>query len=86
MGTTANADVKSARDDIGKLRVDVLDRMCAAIGVEGPEAQAEFFGTDRSVIYRLRNGERRPSLPLAFRMATKLRTQVHVLFVDGLAQ
>lgn len=84
MRTTANADAESGTTDIGKLRVSVLDEMTAAVGVVGAEQQAEFFGIERSIIYRLRNGERRPSLPLAFRMAAKLRTQVHVLFFDGM--
>lgn len=82
MTATAYPDMESATGDVGRLRVDYCDKLAAKKDVHGAEEQAVFFKLHRSTYYRLRNGERKASLPTALRMARMLGTTVHKLFVD----
>lgn len=82
MATTGNPDTESPQGDLGRLRVDVYKRRCARKKALRVEDQAELFEVHKAHIYRLLNGERIASLPLAFHMAKKLGTKVEKLFVS----
>lgn len=86
MRMTGFSDTESPEGDVGKLRVTVCDELASKRGAVGPEKQALLFGIHRSTLYRIRNGERIASLPLALHMARKLRTKVEKLFVDEAAR
>ncbi|NUT31507.1 MAG: helix-turn-helix transcriptional regulator [Hamadaea sp.] len=83
MTTTGNPDTTSAKHDIGMLRVPMCDKLASRRGAKTVDEQARLFNCHRSVLYRIRSGECRASLPLALRMSRQLGTTVNRLFVDG---
>lgn len=63
-----------------RLRLEVYDALALTKGAKTVVAQAEMHGVHRATLFRIRNGERLPSLELAIRMATDLGTSVEALF------
>lgn len=81
MTVTPKSDTQSFRDDFdAKLRLEVYDALSATRGARTVAAQAEMHGIHRATLFRIRSGERTPSLELAMKMAADLGTTVEALF------
>lgn len=81
MQATQKSDGTSIRDDADvRLRIEVYDALAAARGATTVVAQAKLHGVHRATLFRIRSGERLPSLELAMRMAADLGTTVEALF------
>jgi hypothetical protein len=74
-GPALNGDGEPVR-----LRVNVYDALALGKGLKTVVAQARRHGVHRTTMFRLRSGERRPSLRLAMRIAADLGTDVEALF------
>lgn len=75
-----DATTRKADDLPAQLRLNVYDALAKARGIQSPTQAARVHGISRAQMYRLRKGERKPSLALALRMARDLDTTVEVLF------
>lgn len=62
-----------------RLREDLFDARCGELGAKTEEDKAELCGTERTNLYRIRNGQS-PSLELAMSMAGRLGVAVEDLF------
>ncbi len=82
MATTGNPDTGSPQGDLGRLREDVCKKLGARKKAYSAEQLANLFGIHKAHYYRLLNGERTASLPLAFHMANVLSTRIEKLFVS----
>jgi DNA-binding XRE family transcriptional regulator len=63
-----------------RLRLEVYDALAAAKGYRKVVDQAALHDVHRATMFRIRSGERLPSLELAMRMAADLGTTVEALF------
>ncbi len=79
---TGNPDTRSPQDDLGRLRRDVCEKLAARKKAYSAEQIADLIGIHKAHYYRLLNGERTASLPLAFHMGKVLGTKVEKLFVS----
>lgn len=82
MQATQKSDAETPQSDGAdiRLRLEVYDALALQKGKKTVVAQAAMHGVNRSTLFRIRNGERSPSLELAIRMATDLGTTVEALF------
>jgi DNA-binding XRE family transcriptional regulator len=84
--TTGYPDTESPEGDVGRLRVDVCKNLSAKkLGIRKDDMRvddlARLFHIHRAHFYRLCNGERIASLPLAIHMSDVLGTKVEKLFI-----
>lgn len=63
-----------------RLRVAIYDALAASKGARTVVAQAALHKIHRSTLFRLRSGERAPTLELAMQMASDLGVAVEVIF------
>jgi DNA-binding XRE family transcriptional regulator len=82
MEATQKSDASAPGSDGAdiRIRLEVYDALAQAKGAKTVVAQAEMHGVHRATLFRIRNGERLPSLELAIRMASDLGTTVEALF------
>jgi DNA-binding XRE family transcriptional regulator len=81
MTATQKSDAPALRDDFdARLRLEVYDALAATKGAPTVVAQARLHGIHRATLFRIRSGERAPSLELALKMAADLSTTVEALF------
>lgn len=80
MQPTVSGDAPSRTSDVGKLDVDLCDALAQEHGVRTVKEQAAYFGISRGYMFRLRNHEQTPSLPLGLKMARQLCVSPYRLF------
>lgn len=81
MLVTQKGDVPTSKDDADvRLRLEVYVALAAKKGAETVVSQAALHGVHRATLFRIRSGERSPSLELAMKMAADLGTTVEALF------
>jgi transcriptional regulator with XRE-family HTH domain len=81
MQATTIGDAPSNGDHDGlRLRVEALDTLMAAKGIDTKVAQAEAFGLARTYWFNIRSGRRFPTLATAMRIAQVAGTTVEFLF------
>lgn len=81
MTATQKSDAPALRDDFdARLRLEVYDALATTKGAPTVVSQARLHGIHRATLFRIRSGERAPSLELAMKMASDLSTTVEALF------
>lgn len=63
-----------------RFRADVFDLLAEKAGAEGESDRAALVGIDRTTLYRIRQGQVTPTLPVAMQMAMRVGAQVEELF------
>lgn len=81
MLATPKSDGATPKGDVElRLRLEVYDALAERHGVPTVAAQAALHGIHRGHMFRIRNGDRTPSLSLAMKMAADFGTTVEALF------
>lgn len=81
MQPTLKSDGATSKGDAGpRLRLEVYEALAKTKSAETIVAQAGLHGIGRQHMSEIRAGKKRPSLGLAFRMASDLGTTLEALF------
>lgn len=81
MQATTTGDVATSGDGVElKLRLERLDTLMSAKGIDTKAGQAEAFGLARTYWFNIRAGRRTPTLATAMRIAQVAGTTVEFLF------